>query len=99
RNTQCKEFTKLGYEIITDGNKILYNRKKQDKKPCKDLFAHDIRSGVAVLLLALYYVNTNQWNKNNEIIIHQYEQIQRGYGNLLHLKLSEFGFDVRVIHE
>ncbi|CAF0895055.1 unnamed protein product [Rotaria sp. Silwood1] len=99
RNTQCKEFTKFGYEIITNGNQILYDRNKHNTEPCKDLFAHDIRSGVAVLLLALYHVNTNQWNKNDEIIIHQYEQIQRGYGNLLHQKLIEFGFDIQFIQE
>ncbi|CAF5106816.1 unnamed protein product, partial [Rotaria sp. Silwood1] len=47
----------------------------------------------------LYHVNTNQWNKNNGIIIHQYEQIQRGYGNLLRQKLIEFGFDIQFIQE
>ncbi|CAF1416067.1 unnamed protein product [Adineta steineri] len=99
RNTQCEEFSKLGYDTIIKDNEIIYNGNRQDRQIDKNLYAHDIRSGVAVLLLALYHVNTNQWNKNEEIIIHQYEQIERGYGSLLYQKLCEFGFDIQLIYE
>jgi UDP-N-acetylglucosamine enolpyruvyl transferase len=100
RNSQCKEFSKLGYETITNDNQIVYNGVKHEKlKDCHNLYAHDIRSGVAVLLLALYHINTDQWNEDDEIIIHQYEQVERGYGSLLHQKLWEFGFDIQFIRE
>jgi len=103
RNTQCKEFIKLGYDMITKDNEIIYHGNKQEKiqdyKNCQDLYAHDIRSGVAVLLLALYHINTDQWNEDETITIHQYEQIERGYGTLLRQKLDEFGFNIQFIHE
>lgn len=98
RNTHCQEFIKIGYDMITSGNKVTYNKIKRDEKS-RNLLAHDIRGGVAVLLLALYHVNNNQWNEHDDIIIQQYEQIQRGYGNLLHEKLCEFGFSIKFIYE
>ena len=99
RNTQCQEFTKLGYETITNGNQIIYNGIKQENTRCNELFAHDIRSGVAVVLFALYHVNTDGWKKEDEIVLQQYEQVERGYGSFLHKKLCQFGFDVQLIRE
>ena len=100
RNSQCREFTKLGYELITNGNQISYNALEQlGKSPRKineeHFYAHDIRSGAAILLLALYHVNHQPYLDNRQILLHQYEQIERGYGILLHRQLNELGFDVQ----
>lgn len=102
RNTQCTEFSKLGYKTITSGNQIVYNEIKSEKmknvRADVNLYAHDIRGGVAVLLLALYHLNKDTCNDDDATItIHRYEQIERGYGSFLYRKLREFGFNIQTI--
>ena len=98
RNSQCREFNKLGYELITDGNQIVYHAdeptENQRRIVPEDFYAHDIRSGVAILLLALHHINHHPVSDRQQIVIHQYEQIERGYGTLLHQQLIELGFDL-----
>lgn len=100
RNSQCREFTKLGYILTTDGNRIVYDTKDSEHARTinhPDLCAHDIRSGAAILLLALYQVNHQMHDDREHIVIHHYEQIERGYGSLLHRQLIELGFDLQII--
>ena len=101
RNTQCTEFGKLGYRTMINGNKIVFDEINleilKNFRADLDLYAHDIRGGVAVLLLALYHINRDTWNDDDIIIIHQYEQTERGYGSYLYRKLREFGFNIQVI--
>lgn len=98
RNGQCRQFRNLGFDLFAEGNRIVFDAEKHRENSLKivqtDFYAPDIRSGVSIFLLLLHFVNFHSFDVEQQFEIHQYEQIERGYGTSLHEQLVHLGFDV-----
>jgi UDP-N-acetylglucosamine enolpyruvyl transferase len=75
---------KLGYNCSIDNDDLIINHKLESCSMSNGIIldCHDLRGGMAILIASLLALHDN---KCTEIYLKKYEQVERGYPNMIEL--------------